>query len=142
MVHELDQLKKKNLGSDVNIHNESDGNIQPEGAMAEIQRRHSFDVDPMKRGNGEEGHRKIFKPSTKKAMQLTWENIVIRTVPKVKKFCRGKDYKAPEAKTIIDGVSGTILPGQFLSIIGASGKFILMKLSFMIAHLYGHHWMS
>lgn len=122
MVHELDQLKKKALGSDINIEHESDGNLQPEGVVAEYQRRHSFDVDPLKRGNGEEGGRKIFKPSTKKAMQLTWENIVIRTVPKVKKCCKGKDYKAPESKTIIDGVSGTILPGQFLSIIGASGK--------------------
>jgi ABC-type multidrug transport system ATPase subunit len=27
-----------------------------------------------------------------------------------------------EKKTIIDGVSGTVMPGQFLAIIGASGK--------------------
>lgn len=64
----------------------------------------------MKRNNGDEG-RKIFKPSHKKAMQLTFENIVIRTVPKIKKCCRGKNYEPPKPKTILNGVSGTILPG-------------------------------
>ena len=90
--------------SDHNFGNDSQGEDQ-------VQRRHSFDLDPMKRGNGEDGGRKIFKPSTKKPLQLTFENIVIRTVPKVKKFCKGKNYEAPKPKTILNGVSGTILPG-------------------------------
>jgi len=85
----------------------------------------------MKRGNGEEGGRKIFKPSTKKAMQLTFENIVIKTVPKVKKCCKGKNYEVPKAKTILNGVSGSILPGQFLSIIGASGAGKTTLLNFL-----------
>ena len=60
----------------MNIRHESEDIIHDSG---ELQRNHSFDVDPLKRGNGEEGGRKIFKPSTKKAMQLTFENIVIKT---------------------------------------------------------------
>jgi ABC-type multidrug transport system fused ATPase/permease subunit len=127
MVLEKDQrLQQKALGSDVNIRHESDGVIR-QNDSGELQRHHSFDVDPLKRGNGEEGGRKIFKPSTKKALQLSFENIVIRTVPKVKKFCKGKDYVPPEPKTILNGVSGTILPGQFLSIIGASGKSLSLN---------------
>jgi len=31
-----------------------------------------------------------------------------------------------EPKTIIEGVSGTVMPGQFLAIIGASGMQILL----------------
>lgn len=92
----------------MNIRHESENIIHDSG---ELERNHSFDVDPMKRGNGEEGGRKIFKPSTKKAMQLTFENIVIKTIPKVKKCCKGKNYEPPKSKTILNGVSGTILPG-------------------------------
>jgi ABC-type multidrug transport system ATPase subunit len=35
--------------------------------------------------------------------------------------CKGQGM-LKEPKTIIDGVSGTVMPGQFLAIIGASGK--------------------
>jgi hypothetical protein len=40
---------------------------------------HSFNIDPLRRGNEE---RKVFKPSTKKKIQLTFEHIVIKTIPK------------------------------------------------------------
>jgi ABC-type multidrug transport system fused ATPase/permease subunit len=61
------------------------------------------------------------KPMTKKKMELQFENITIKTIPKVKKCCVPKDYKPDKEKTIIDGVSGAVLPGQFLAILGASG---------------------
>jgi len=38
----------------------------------------------------------------------------------VKKRCGKQGNMMP--KKIIDGVSGTVMPGQFLAIIGASGK--------------------
>lgn len=53
---------------------------------------------------------------------MKFKNISITTVPKEKKCCKGKNYKTPEAKVIINDVSGAVNPGQFLAIIGASGK--------------------
>ena len=52
-------------------------------------------------------------------MQLTFENITITTIPK-KGRCGKPSTEKP--KEILKSVSGTIEPGQFLSIIGASGK--------------------
>jgi hypothetical protein len=52
---------------------------------------HSFNLDPMKTNNGENGGKKVFKASTKKKMQLTFENVVIKTMPKQKRCCnKGK----------------------------------------------------
>jgi hypothetical protein len=48
---------------------------------------------------------------TKKKMQLQFENIFIKTVPKVKKCCVPADYKPDKEKVIIDNVSGSVLPG-------------------------------
>jgi ABC-type protease/lipase transport system fused ATPase/permease subunit len=52
---------------------------------------------------------------------LTFENIHISALPK-KKRCGGKAAPPANPKVILNDVSGTILPGQFLAIIGASGK--------------------
>jgi ABC-type protease/lipase transport system fused ATPase/permease subunit len=68
-----------------------------------------------------EEHKKLFKESQKKKMQLSWEHIVIRAIPKAKK-CGRSIQPPPQAKIILNDVSGTVLPGQFLAIIGASGK--------------------
>lgn len=51
-------------------------------------------------------------------IQLTWKEIHITAIPPKKGCCR-KEQADP--KVIIDDVSGTVLPGQFLAIIGASG---------------------
>jgi ABC-type protease/lipase transport system fused ATPase/permease subunit len=61
-----------------------------------------------------------FQPPTKKKIQLTFEDIVIKTIPQKRKCCQ----KGPvlPAKVILNNVSGTIQPGHFLAIIGASGK--------------------
>ena len=56
----------------------------------------------------------------KQKMQLTWEDITIEAVPATGR-CKGEGTLKTR-KTIIRGVSGTVQPGQFLAIIGASGK--------------------
>jgi ABC-type multidrug transport system ATPase subunit len=67
--------------------------------------------------------RKQFKPSNKKKIQLTFENLTVKTIPKRKKvlFC---EYGEPtQSKIILDNMSGTICPGQFVAMLGSSGKF-------------------
>ena len=59
--------------------------------------------------------------SGKKLVQISWENITIKTVPVTKK-CGKEIADPPKPRTIINGVSGTLCPGQFVAIIGASGK--------------------
>lgn len=56
----------------------------------------------------------------KRKIQLTWEDIHITAMPATGR-CKGQGM-LKEPKKIIDGVSGTVQPGQFLAIIGASGK--------------------
>ena len=56
----------------------------------------------------------------KNRVQITWEDIVI-TADAPKGKC-GKKIPNAQPKEIIRGVSGTVMPGQFLAIIGASGK--------------------
>jgi ABC-type multidrug transport system fused ATPase/permease subunit len=63
----------------------------------------------------------MFKESNKKKMKMSWENIVIKAIPKTKKCGRAID-PVPQPKVILNDVSGTVFPGQFLAIIGASGK--------------------
>ncbi len=67
-------------------------------------------------------------------VQLTWKNIQVW--PKEETACapvscRGADYLTPDNKRmILRGVSGTVKPGQFLSIIGSTGagKTTLLQL--------------
>ena len=61
------------------------------------------------------------RKSAKQSLQLTWIDIHIHTEP-VKPKCACREVKQAPPKTIIDHVSGTVQPGQFLAIIGASGK--------------------
>jgi len=74
------------------------------------------------RGSESKARRRSFRGGQVKTMiQLTFKNVVIHTVPAKRKFY-SKSADIPESKTIINDVSGTVLPGQFLAIIGASGK--------------------
>ena len=66
----------------------------------------------------------VFNEPTKKKIQLTFENVVIKTIPQQRKCCKRKG-EPEKSKTILNNVSGTIQPGQFLAIIGASGKYDL-----------------
>lgn len=63
----------------------------------------------------------VFKPPTKKKIQLTFENVLIKTIPHQRKCCKKKNVEPEKSKVILNNVSGTIQPGQFLAIIGASG---------------------
>jgi len=52
----------------------------------------------------------------------------VRTIPQRKKFLvfpYGEEIT--QAKTIIDKVSGTFVPGEFTAILGASGKPVLLS---------------
>ena len=60
------------------------------------------------------------KNLNKAKMQISWDKITIDAVPATGR-CKGEGM-LKQRKTIIDGVSGTVQPGQFLAIIGASGK--------------------
>lgn len=87
---------------------------------------HSFDEDPLNENNPN-----IIKKNNKKRIQISFEDIFIETNPTAKKCCKGKNYMPPEKKIILNGVSGSILPGQFLAIIGSSGAGKTTLLNFL-----------
>ena len=60
-----------------------------------------------------------FNDLSKPKIQLTWKNITISAPPKGK-MCKKPDETEPDF-IILDDLSGTVKPGQFLGIIGASG---------------------
>ncbi len=62
-----------------------------------------------------------FVDVVKQKIQLTFKNVQIRTTPRRRRFY-DRSNEMPETKIILDNVNGTILPGQFVSIMGASGK--------------------
>ncbi len=89
----------------------SDANLERQDSedSNEIKKvHHDFDIDPTKREGGNQ--KKVFKESNKKKIQLTFEHVVIKTIPKTKKCCR-RIPNPPEPKVILNDVSGTILPG-------------------------------
>ena len=66
-------------------------------------------------------------------IQLSWKNISITTVPKA--GCCGRKAADAEPKVILDNVQGCVLPGQFLSIIGASGAGKTTLLNYLSGRL-------
>jgi hypothetical protein len=64
---------------------------------------------------------KQIQKSGKKLMQLSWIDITITADPPTGR-CANKSGQIKEKKIIIDNAHGTVMPGQFLAIIGASGK--------------------
>ena len=74
---------------------------------------------------GEDLQDLAWKNKNNKLVQLTWENIEIVAHPPSGKCAKRNKNALKEPKVIIDGVSGTVKPGQFVAIIGASGKFKL-----------------
>lgn len=72
----------------------------------------SSEVESVKsRGSTSSISRKQFKPSTKKKIQLTFENLSVKTIPHRKKFLFYEYGQASESKTILDKVCGTFVPG-------------------------------
>lgn len=64
--------------------------------------------------------------SAKQLIQLTWTDITIRAMPPTGRCKPAGAITQP--KVIIDNVHGNVMPGQFLAIIGASGKHPLAKI--------------
>ena len=58
----------------------------------------------------------------KQLIQMSWIDITIKAVPPTGR-CKPKGA-ITKTKVIIDCVSGTVCPGQFLAIIGASGRYL------------------
>ena len=96
MVLEKDQLQQKQVSEP---HNEVDS----EGSDG-VQKIPGTQLQKIDEG------KKLFKESTKKKMQLSWENIVIKAMPKTKK-CGRAIIPPPQPKVILNDVSGTVLPG-------------------------------
>ena len=71
----------------------------------------------------------VDRKTNSNAVQITWKNIEIRAVPPTGK-CKPKNA-LKEPKEIIRGVSGTVKPGEFLAIIGASGAGKTTLLNFL-----------
>lgn len=62
-------------------------------------------------------------------VQLTWNDIVVVPKDQIEKQCCGNqpNYTDAEVKKILNHVSGTVKPNQFLAIIGASGIYLYIK---------------
>lgn len=89
----------------------------------------------------EEVTKTVSKNVTKTPSQLTWENVTITAIPPKKRCGKGKnDPVVP--KEIIRGVSGTVKPGQFLAIIGASGKYAEHSLTCLFSRLWKDHYVE
>lgn len=69
------------------------------------------------------------REKVKRPIQISWKNITISAMPPKGK-CKPKNA-LKEPKEIIRGVSGTVMPGQFLAIIGASGAGKTTLLNFL-----------
>ena len=52
--------------------------------------------------------KKLFKMSSKKKIQLTFENVIIKTIPKQRTFCKKSNVEPEKSKIILNDVSGTI----------------------------------
>jgi hypothetical protein len=63
----------------------------------------------------------------KQLIQMSWLDITIKAVPPTGR-CKPKGA-ITKTKIIIDCVSGTVCPGQFLAIIGASGRQIKFRIT-------------
>jgi ABC-type multidrug transport system fused ATPase/permease subunit len=116
MVLEKDKLQEKRLGSEAVISNDID-------ELDEIgDPKSGFSPVPFASASptGKNPNKIVFQLSHKKKIQLTFEDVLIQTVPQQRKCCN-RNAVQEKPKIILNKVSGTIQPGQFLAIIGASG---------------------
>jgi ABC-type multidrug transport system ATPase subunit len=81
--------------------------------------------------------KKTFKPSTKKRIQLTFQNLTVKSIQKKKKFLFCEYGEATPQKIILENVSGTIIPGQFVAILGSSGSGKTTFLNFLSGRTVG-----
>ena len=118
MVLEKDRLQEKRLDSDGILHDGIE-EIDASSPSKHIDNNGYYvgGASP----TGKNPNKIVFQASTKKKIQLTFEDVLIKTIPQQRKCCN-KNAEPLKPKVILDSVSGTIQPGQFLAIIGASGK--------------------
>lgn len=121
MVLEKDKLQEKRLNSD-GILGDGIEEIDASSPSKQIEAGHHYAPSP----TGKDPNKMVFQKSTKKQIQLTFEDVLIKTIPQQRKCCN-KNAEPQKSKIILDNVSGTIQPGQFLAIIGASGKYSLYR---------------
>lgn len=118
MVLEKDKLNEKRLNSD-GVLDDGIEEIDASSPSKQVENgQYSYGASP----TGKNPNKIVFQASTKKKIQLTFEDVLIKTIPQQRKCCN-KNAEPQKSKVILDNVSGTIQPGQFLAIIGASGKF-------------------
>jgi len=99
----------EDIGGDMVVSQQVQGAVQPNG------------FSPTGKTNG----KIVFQASGKKKIQLSFQNVVIQTIPQQRKCCNRK-AEVEKPKVILNDVSGSIIPGQFLAIIGASGKSLIL----------------
>ena len=75
--------------------------------------------------------KKQFKSSTKKKIQLTFTNLSVKTIAHRKKFLCCEFGERLQQKTILENVSGTICPGQFVAILGSSGNIFQILINYI-----------
>ena len=120
-VHEVDMASPRaNAGSELQDMTTKqkmldDGPDNLVDHEADPEADHSFDEDDMLSPSPD---RKAEVSQIETKVQLSWHDIKIVAEP-VPGKCGKK--AVGETKVILDGVSGCALPGQFISIIGASG---------------------
>jgi ABC-type multidrug transport system fused ATPase/permease subunit len=120
----MSRVPEKRLNSDPNMDlNEQIEEIPAANKVHDVaQVFYHSNESPNKQGGNNNGGKIVFKASTKKKIQLTFEDVLIKTIPQ-KRRCGKRPAVEEQPKVILNNVSGTIMPGQFLAIIGASGKY-------------------
>jgi hypothetical protein len=140
-IEELHINSKKESKLDESPNGEKAQNIhinvkssKEEGNLAEEEKRGEINTEVKREfvsGGGKEGEAKYRKNSLMTNLlniQLIWKNITIQPRPK-RKCCK----VVKQEKLILNSVTGNVKPGDFLAIIGASGKYIIFY-----THLYTH----
>ena len=116
------KILEKQVNSDVHIHDgaeDLDSDRKTDKVQELFYGTNNSQQSPEKALVGKQV-KMSFPPPTKKKIQLTFEDVVIKTIPQQRKCC--KKGPVEQSKVILNNVSGTVKPGQFLAIIGASGK--------------------
>jgi ABC-type multidrug transport system ATPase subunit len=98
---------------------EQDGNESEESGKAKGTESDLQEIQPEDIRVKRSAVKSSFDDTKKLKIQIQWKNISIKAPPK-SGLCRKPPADA-EPRVILDSLNGTVKPGQFLAIIGASG---------------------